>query len=127
MLGRADDAIAVGGAARDALAGDQHAELCLRLARAAVVAGRWTAAEDYVERSARPNDPGSLVLRADAAFGAGRANEAAAIAAVAIERADDIGAYTSLCEALGVSACDPIRPQPALPQPWSTSARLIAR
>lgn len=40
MLGRADDAIAVGGAARDALAGDQHAELCLRLARAAVVAGR---------------------------------------------------------------------------------------
>ena len=81
MLGRADDAIAVGGAARDALAGDQHAELCLRLARAAVVAGRWTAAEDYVERSARPNDPRSLVLWPDAAFGAGRANEAAAIAA----------------------------------------------
>ncbi|MCA1710054.1 MAG: hypothetical protein LC808_44925, partial [Actinobacteria bacterium] len=122
LIGRADHAIAVGGAALDALAGGQHAELCLRLARTAVVAGRWAAAEDYVERSARPNDPRSLVRRADAAFGAGRVDKAAAIAAVAIERADDTGAYTSLCEALGVPACDPTRPQPVLPQPWSTSA-----
>lgn len=78
-----------------------------------MVAGRWTAAEDYVERSGRPNDPRSLVLRADAAFGAGRADEAAAIAAIAIERADDTGAYTSLCEALGVSARAGVRSDPA--------------
>jgi hypothetical protein len=38
LIGRADDAITLGGAALDALAGDQHAELCLRLARAA---GCW--------------------------------------------------------------------------------------
>lgn len=92
--------------------------------------GRWALNGGRgLRRAVRPraSDPGSLVLRADAAFGAGRADEAAAIAAVAIERADDTGAYTSLCEAQGVSACDPTRPQLALPQPWSTSARLIAR
>lgn len=101
LIGRAGDAIALDGAALDALAGDQHAELCLRLARAAVVRRRWTAIEDYVERSGRPNDPRSLVLRADAAFGAGRADRAAAIAPIApiaIEQSGDTGAYTSRCE-----------------------------
>jgi DNA-binding CsgD family transcriptional regulator len=104
LAGRADEALALGDARLDALTGDAHAELCLRLARAAVTAARWTAAEEYVERAGRPADPRSAVLRADAAFGAGRQDEAAALAAEAIAAAERAGAPDVLCEALGVAA-----------------------
>jgi DNA-binding CsgD family transcriptional regulator len=104
LSGRADEALALGDAHLDALTGDAHAELCLRLARTAVTAARWTAAEEYVERAGRPGDPRSTVLRADAAFGAGRAGEAAALAAEAIAAAERAGAPAVLCEALGVAA-----------------------
>lgn len=104
LAGRADEALALGDARIDALTGDAHAELCLRLARTAVTAARWTAAEEYVERAGRPDDPRSTVLRADAAFGAGRTDEAAALAAEAIVAAERAGAPAVLCEALGVAA-----------------------
>lgn len=104
LAGRADEALALGDARLDALTGDAHAELCLRLARTAVTAARWTAAEEYVERAGRPADPRSTVLRADAAFGAGRPDAAAALAAEAIAAAERAGAPAVLCEALGVAA-----------------------
>jgi DNA-binding CsgD family transcriptional regulator len=104
LVGRADEALALGDAHLDALTGGAHAELCLRLARTAVTAARWAAAQDYVERAGRPDDPRSTVLRADAAFGAGRAAEAAVLAAEAVTRAEKAGDAAALCEALGISA-----------------------
>ena len=103
LVGRGEEALALGDAALHALHGDAHAELCLALARAAVVEARWAVAESYVERAGRPDDPRSLVLHADAAFGAGRAEEAAALATAAVARAEEVGAPAALCEALGVA------------------------
>jgi DNA-binding CsgD family transcriptional regulator len=104
LMGRADEALALGDAHLDALTGDAHAELCLRLARTAVTAARWAAARDYVERAGRPDDPRSAVLRADAAFGAGAGEDAAVLAAEAVARAERAGAPSALCEALGIAA-----------------------
>jgi DNA-binding CsgD family transcriptional regulator len=104
LVGRADDALALGDAQLDALTGDAHAELCLRLARTAVTAARWTAVEDYVERAGRQADPRSTVLRAEAAFGAGRADEAVTLAADAVAHAERAAAPAVLCEALGIAA-----------------------
>jgi DNA-binding CsgD family transcriptional regulator len=102
QVGRAGDALAAGGRHLAALHGDAHAQMCLHLARAAVAGGGWAAAEDYVERAGRPDDPRSLVLRAEAAFGAGRAGEAGELADRAVARAEETGAPAALCEALGV-------------------------
>jgi DNA-binding CsgD family transcriptional regulator/tetratricopeptide (TPR) repeat protein len=90
LLGRAAEAIEVGEAALAAVAvrADDHAELCLRLARAAVVVGRWGDAESFVERAGRPEDARSAVLAADAAFGAGDVGRAAALAEAAVRAAD---------------------------------------
>lgn len=104
LVGRAADALALGAAHLDALTGDAHADLCLQLARTAVTAGAWDDAEAYVARAGRPGDPRSLVLRADAAFGAGRLTEAGRLAAAAIGRAEEEDAAAALCEALGVAA-----------------------
>ena len=117
LVGRAADALALGAAELDGLHGDAHAELCLQLARTAVTAGAWADAEAYVARAGRPSDPRSLVLRADAAFGAGRATDAGEFAAAAIARAEEAAdehrargtadgaaqAAAALCEALGVA------------------------
>ncbi len=121
LVGRSADALALGAAELDGLHGDAHAELCLQLARTAVAAGAWADAEAYVARAGRPGDPRSLVLRADAAFGAGRATDAGEFAAAAIARAEEVAdehlargasgtdegavqAAGALCEALGVAA-----------------------
>ncbi|QJY46590.1 ATP-binding protein [Pseudonocardia broussonetiae] len=113
-LGRVVEARAVGSAAlRDGtVTGDDHAELCLLLARAAVGAGEWAAAEEYVARAGRPADPRSLVLRADAAYGAGDAGRSTGLAAAAVHAAEtalaarpgSAQAAATLCEALGVAA-----------------------
>lgn len=110
QLGLAADALDVGTAVLDAggLVGDEHAELCLRLARAAVVGGRWAAAHAWLHRAGRRDDPRSLVLAADAWYGAGdvdRAAEPAAAAVRAAEEAMAAGGATAeqaatLCEAL---------------------------
>ena len=53
--GRAADALDAGERALPAATGDAHAELCLRLARAAVRAGQWQRARSYVDRAGRPD------------------------------------------------------------------------
>ena len=99
--GRVDEALQVGAASLDAARGDQHAELCLRLARAAITAGRWALADDFVARAGRTDDVRSLVLLADSAHGAGRVDEADRLAEVAVNlaRTASVGV---LCEALCV-------------------------
>jgi DNA-binding CsgD family transcriptional regulator len=118
LLGRAVEAIDVGEAALAAAAvrGGDHAELCLRLARAAVVGGRWGDAESFLELTGRPDDPRSAVLAADAAFGAGDVGRAVAIAETAVRAADHVDTrladsgedpterYAVQCEALCVLA-----------------------
>ena len=106
LRGRAADALAVGDAALETgdVVGDEHAELCLRLARAAVLIGRWTAAEKWTVRAGRPDDPRSMVLGADAAFGSGDTAVAATRARVAVAAAESAPgsgeAAVTLCEAL---------------------------
>lgn len=103
-VGRVDEAIGLGSALLDRVSGDAHAELCLRLARASVVGSGWAEAERYVERAGRPQDARALVVLADAAFGAGRVDEADALADAAIAAAERDGAHAALCEALGIRA-----------------------
>src|SRR3712207_2017465 len=81
--GRVAEALQVGAASLDTARGDQHAELCFALARAAVTAGRWSTADDFVARAGRTDDVRSLVLRADSAHGAGRVEEAHRLAELA--------------------------------------------
>jgi DNA-binding CsgD family transcriptional regulator len=102
--GRAAEALSVGGPALDRATGDRHAELALRLARAAVQAGRWDDAAAYVERAGRPDDPRSPALLADAAHGAGRVEEAAAYAAEAVALAERTGTPADRCQALVAQA-----------------------
>ena len=104
LVGRAGAALAAGERIVDRVSGTEHAELCLQLARTAVTAGRWDVATGYVERAARPQDPRSAVLSADIAFGRGRVDEAAELAAIAVARAEQAGAAAALCESLGVLA-----------------------
>lgn len=99
--GRAVDALEAGAAALDSgdAVGDDHAELCLRLARAAVVAGRWAEAVAWLDRAGRPGDPRSLVIAADAAYGGGDAPRAAALARNAVAAAEAALAESALAEA----------------------------
>ncbi len=99
LLGRAVEALEIGERARDRLRGAARAELCLRLARAAIVAGRWADARRHVESAGRPDDPRSLVLVADAAYGAGDIAEAERLARTAADAAHE---PALLCEALSV-------------------------
>jgi DNA-binding CsgD family transcriptional regulator len=99
LLGRAVEALETGEPALDRLRGTERAELCLRLARAAIVAGRWADARRHVDDAGRPDDPRSLVLVADAAYGAGDIALAQRLARTAADAAND---PTLLCEALAV-------------------------
>jgi DNA-binding CsgD family transcriptional regulator len=103
LTGRVGEALEVGTAVLPSTGGEVHAELCLRLARAAVMARRWRDAEAYVERAGRPADPRSLVLTADAAFGAGEIGRAGRLAAAAAARAERYEAPAMLCEALVIA------------------------
>jgi DNA-binding CsgD family transcriptional regulator len=110
LLGRAAEAIEVGeeALATGGVTGDDHAELCLGLARAAVVTGRWPVAERFVERAGSPDDARSMILVADAAFGSGAVVRARPLARAAVDAADrgvpGSGSATRsaavLCEAL---------------------------
>ena len=100
MLGRAAEALQAGRAALDQSRGDEHAELCLRLARAAVAAGEWSGADDFVALAGRADQPESLIVLADSAHGAGRVEAAARLAQKAVERARAGRARRSLRRAL---------------------------
>ena len=102
LVGDVPAALAVGTAALAGVTGDAHAELCLQLARTAVAGARWAEVRAWVERAGRPDDPRSLVLAADAAFGAGELAETARLGAAAVDRAEAAGAPEVLCEALAV-------------------------
>ncbi len=104
LTGRLDEAMDVGLPALQQATGDEHAELCLRLARVAVLLRRWGDADDLVARARRPDDPRSLVLLADSAHGAGRIPAAAELAARAVTRASTAGQLEVRCEALVVQA-----------------------
>ena len=103
-LGRAADALDEGERALPTAIGEAHAELCLRLARAAIRAGQWGRASGYVERAGRPADPRTPLLAADAAFGVGDVARAAVLAADAVSAAERTGAAEPLCEALELVA-----------------------
>jgi DNA-binding CsgD family transcriptional regulator len=100
LLGRGAEALETGGAALPDVTGDQHAELCLQLARAAVSCGRWEEVQRYVDRAGRPADPRSPVLAAEAAYGAGHPDRAAALAQMGAEVAERVGRPEALCAAL---------------------------
>ncbi|MDT7552068.1 MAG: hypothetical protein QOI16_604, partial [Pseudonocardiales bacterium] len=98
LLGRAVEALETGERALAQVRGAEHAELCLRLAHAAIVAGRWGEARRFVERAARPDDPRSLTLIANAAYGAGDVAEAERLSRAAVQAA--AGDPAMVCEAL---------------------------
>ncbi len=102
--GRAAQALATGGPALDRATGDEHAELALRLGRAAVLAGRWDDAVEYVARAGRPDDPRSASVLADACHGAGRVHAAEGHAMEAVAKAERAALPDALCEALVVQA-----------------------
>jgi len=99
LLGRAVEALETGEPVVDRLRGAERVELCLRLARAAIVAGRWADARRHVENAGRPDDPRSMVLIADAAYGAGDVAQAERLARTAAETVRD---PALLCESLMV-------------------------
>ena len=98
LTGRPVAALEVGEPVLELARHDEHADLCLRLAAAAVEAGQWDRAEALATRAGRPADPRSLMVRADAAHGAGRVAEASELAAQAVTAARG-GAAEVRCEA----------------------------
>ncbi len=107
LLGRGPEALEAGAAALPEATGDEHAELCLQLARAAVACNRWDEAARYVERAGRPADPRSPMLAAHAVYGAGDPDRAAALARAAAEAAERAGRPEVLCAALLIDGrCD---------------------
>ena len=104
LLGRPTEALTEGVPVLDALSGDEHADLCLELARAAIVAGRWRQACRLVSRAGRPGDPRSLVLDAEAAFGEGDVARATERASDAVAAAEVAGSAEVLCAALVIAA-----------------------
>jgi DNA-binding CsgD family transcriptional regulator len=103
LSGRATEALEFGGAALDAASGEDHAELCLQLARTAVDDGRWVVAQRYLDRAGRDADVRSLVLAADIAAGRGEVRLAAVRAAEAVSRAEAAGRPELLCDTLVVA------------------------
>ena len=103
LLGRATEALDGCATVLDVLSGDDHAELCLELARAAIVAGRWRQACRLVERSGRPGDPRSLVLTAEASFGEGDVDKATQLAEAAVAAAESTASPDMLCAALMIA------------------------
>ncbi|MBO2453815.1 AAA family ATPase [Actinomadura barringtoniae] len=100
LLGKADTALAEGGRLIDQATGDDHALLCVRLADAAISLRRWADADRFLQRAGRPDDPGILVLTADAAFGPGDLPRAARLAMTAIDQARANGRPEAHCRAL---------------------------
>ena len=100
LQGREQQALDDGTRALTATVGEEHAELSLALARAAVSCGRWRSARDFVERAGRPDDPRSSTLLAEAAFGAGDPERAAELGQVAVGLAERANRPDALCEAL---------------------------
>ncbi|HEY6743966.1 MAG TPA: AAA family ATPase [Lapillicoccus sp.] len=104
LTGRPVEALDIGLPALSDARGDEHAELCLRLARAAAVAGRWAETEQLLARAGRPADPRSATLLSDAAHATGRMADAERYALAAVNQARLDGPIEVLCEALCAQA-----------------------
>ncbi len=102
--GRVEQALEVGVSGLDGAVAEDHAELCLRLARAAITGGRWSQAEGFVDRGGRSQQARSLIVLTAAAHGEGRIEEAARLAAAAVAAARDGEPAEVLCEALCAQA-----------------------
>ena len=102
LRGQVTDALEAGAEVLADVTGDEHAELCLELARAAVLGGRWEQARRYVDRAGRAEDPRSAVLAAEASFGAGDTDRAAVLAGTATAAAERADRPDALCAALVV-------------------------
>ncbi|HET6940072.1 MAG TPA: ATP-binding protein, partial [Nocardioides sp.] len=102
--GRPGDALAAGAEVLDVVTGDEHGELALQLARAAIRTARWSEAMSYVERAALPDDPRSESLLADAGHGRGDLAAAARHADRAVRLATALDRPEPLCEALVIRA-----------------------
>ncbi len=127
LTGHTDRALTAGTAALPALTGEPHAELCLGLAGAAITAGQWQAAREYVHRAGRPDDPRSSILSAEAAFGLGDVPRAAALAEAAARRAEELGQVDSVCAALlVVGRCAEISSLDAGPPVFARAAQYAA-
>jgi DNA-binding CsgD family transcriptional regulator len=114
LSGHASTALDTGSAALAELTGDEHAELCLELARGAVTCGRFEQAKRYLDRAGRPADPRSAVLATESEFGMGDVDLATELAGAAIEVAERAGSPDALCAALVVAGrCAAARARPA--------------
>jgi ATP/maltotriose-dependent transcriptional regulator MalT len=102
--GRPADALAAGADVLDAVTGDEHGELALQLARAAIRTARWSEAASYVDRAALPDDPRSESLLADADHARGNLVAAARHADRAVRLATELDRPEPLCEALVIRA-----------------------
>ncbi|WP_258572824.1 ATP-binding protein [Actinomadura parmotrematis] len=113
LRGHADEALAEGSRVLDATTGADHARLCVRLADAAIALRRWEEADRLLHRAGRPDDPGVLVLAADAAFGPGDLPRAARLATAAIAAAEARGRVEECCRALVILGRCVLREDPA--------------
>jgi DNA-binding CsgD family transcriptional regulator len=104
FTGQAAQALDVAAPALLGARGEERFELLLSLARAAVATGRWAEAEDYLRRTGRASDPRVDAIAADAAYGAGRVDQAAALAQAAAAAARGNRLAEAGCEALEVVA-----------------------
>jgi tetratricopeptide (TPR) repeat protein len=105
LAGRTDDAFAAGAHVLAGLHGDvtRAARTHLRLARAAVTAGRWRQADAHLEAAAQVGaNPAVDALRAQVAIGEGRVADAVALAHRAVGIAEQAAEYEAACEALEV-------------------------
>ena len=102
LSGQVGTALELGDMALPAATGEEHAQLCLLLARAAVGVARWSDAEAYVDRAGRPDDPRSLVLVADAAYGAGDVSRRGPPGRVSRRAGRPWSAPAVLCDSLDV-------------------------
>ena len=100
LTGRAVEALDVGSAVLANTSGEEHARLCLELARAAVTADRWADALAFVERSGLAGAPEADAVAADAAFGSGDVERAERLARAVV--ADAAATPAQVCEALEV-------------------------
>jgi DNA-binding CsgD family transcriptional regulator/tetratricopeptide (TPR) repeat protein len=105
LAGRTDEAFVAGARVLAGLHEDltRAARTHLRLARAAVTAGRWRQADAHLKAAARVGaDPAVDALRAQVAIGEGRVADAVALAQRAVGIAEQAGEYEAACEALEV-------------------------
>ena len=125
--GRSREALDVAGPVLDEATGQEHVELALALARAAVLAGRWDMVRELVERAGRPHDPRSATLLADAAHGAGQLEEAFGHAVAAVTWAEKAADAEQLCDALVVLAkVQRLRDVPAARELFDRAAQVAA-